>query len=108
MSTLGERLKEERLRIGLNQTEFGKNGDVTKETQSNYERDVRKPNPNYFEKIMTTGVDVKYIMFGKRDINSEDPNSKEGLINSLESELQKIKKGFEGIENLLKSLKEEK
>ena len=41
--TFGERLKEERTRLGLTQSLFAAHGGVVKFTQINYEKDVASP-----------------------------------------------------------------
>lgn len=62
----GTRLSEERKRMSLNQTEFGRIGGVTKTSQINYESGERKPNVDYLQAISAAGVDVQYILTGKR------------------------------------------
>lgn len=62
----GTRLIEERKRMSLNQTEFGKIGGVTKTSQINYESGERKPNVDYLQAISAAGVDVQYILTGIR------------------------------------------
>ena len=62
----GTRLTEERKRMSLNQTEFGKIGGVTKTSQINYESGERKPNVDYLQAISSAGVDVQYILTGVR------------------------------------------
>jgi transcriptional regulator with XRE-family HTH domain len=64
--SFGKRLSEERKRIGLNQTEFGKIGGVTKTSQVNYESGERSPNVDYWQAIASTGADVQYILTGVR------------------------------------------
>ncbi len=64
MSTFCERLKEERNRIGLNQTELGEFGGVKKQAQLKYEKGERFPDSNYLEKIAKAGVDVSYVVTG--------------------------------------------
>ncbi|WP_374518892.1 helix-turn-helix domain-containing protein [Undibacterium squillarum] len=66
MSTFFERLKEERKRLGLNQTDFAGIGSVTKETQIKYENGTRKPDSEYLEAIFKNGVDVAYLISGIR------------------------------------------
>lgn len=63
--SLGERLAEERKRMKLNQTEFGKIGGVTKTTQLNYEADDRSPNVDYWQAIAAKGADTHYILTGE-------------------------------------------
>ncbi len=66
MSKFGDRLKEERKRLGLNQTDFAAFAGVTTETQSNYERGSRKPDSEYLEAIAMHDVDVAYVLTGHR------------------------------------------
>ncbi|MFG0678589.1 XRE family transcriptional regulator [Delftia sp. WSY_7] len=65
-STFFARLRDERRRLELNQSEFGSIGGVTKETQSNYETGARKPNSDYLEALSTHGVDVGFLFTGVR------------------------------------------
>lgn len=62
--SFGQRLSEERKRIGLNQTEFGRIAGVTKTSQVNYESGERSPSVDYWQAIATAGVDVQYIITG--------------------------------------------
>lgn len=66
MSNFHERLREERKRLGLNQTDFSAFAGVTTETQSNYERGSRKPDSEYLEAVAARGVDVGYLLTGTR------------------------------------------
>ena len=63
---IGDRLKEERIRLGLNQAEFGAVAGVTKTTQFNYEKGARSPDSAYLAAIAATGVDVLYVLTGQR------------------------------------------
>jgi len=62
----GERLKEERRRLGFNQEDFGALGGVTKTTQLNYEKGSRHPDAPYLAAIAENGVDVLYVLTGRR------------------------------------------
>lgn len=64
--TFGERLREERKRLGLNQTELALMGGVVKFTQINYEKNERTPDIDYLLKLHNAGVDVYYILTGQR------------------------------------------
>lgn len=64
--SFGERLSEERKRIGLNQKDFSSIAGVTKTSQVNYESGERSPNVNYLQAIESTGVDINYILTGNR------------------------------------------
>lgn len=63
--SFGERLKEERKRLGMNQTEFALLGGVVKFTQINYEKGDNSPNLDYLAKLEAAGVDAYYILTGK-------------------------------------------
>lgn len=63
---IGDRLKEERTRLGLNQTEFASIAGVQKNAQSKYENGERSPDSAYLAAIAAAGVDVLYIITGNR------------------------------------------
>ncbi|WP_046986210.1 XRE family transcriptional regulator [Delftia acidovorans] len=67
-STFFTRLRDERRRLNLNQSDFGSIGGVTKETQSNYETGTRKPNSDYLEALSSHGVDVGFLFTGSRSV----------------------------------------
>ena len=66
MKTFGDRLKEERERLGLSQTDFGAIGGVQKLAQINYEKGPRVPDLTYLAGISAAGADVLYIVTGQR------------------------------------------
>lgn len=70
--SIGERLKEERLRLNLSQEAFGELGGVAKVAQFNYEKDKRKPDAEYLKKLFRHGIDIVYVLTGKRDEFSKD------------------------------------
>lgn len=63
---IGERLRQERERLGLNQTELGARGGVSRKTQFNYETGERLPDAAYLAAVMEAGVDVLYVVTGAR------------------------------------------
>lgn len=65
MSTIGERLRLERERLGLNQTELGERCGVQKRSQINYEKDERSPDALYLVRLGAAGADVGYVLFGR-------------------------------------------
>lgn len=71
MLNIGERLKEERARLGLNQSDFAFVAKVSKTTQFNYEKGERSPDAAYLEAVAAAGVDVLYILTGRRGALSE-------------------------------------
>lgn len=75
--TMGERLKEERQRIGVNQTVMAEKCGVTKNTQLAYEKGDRSPDTSYLASSAALGLDVLYVVTGER---------KPRLVESLNSE----------------------
>lgn len=65
MSSIGTRLRQERERLGLTQTEMGDLAGVTKNTQRLYETDQRSPKADYLALLDVEGVDVGYVLTGR-------------------------------------------
>lgn len=63
---IGGRLKEERERLGKNQTDFAALGGAGRKTQFNYETGERAPDGAYLAAIAAAGADVLYILTGQR------------------------------------------
>lgn len=70
--TIGERLKEERSRLKLSQTDLGAIGGVGKTTQINYEKDAGSPDGRYLAAVAAVGVDVLYVVTGERKPQAAD------------------------------------
>jgi len=66
MSTVFERLREERERLGLVQTDMAEIGGVKKQSQINYESGKRKPDSEYLAAVAERGVDITYVLTGHR------------------------------------------
>jgi transcriptional regulator with XRE-family HTH domain len=66
VSFLGDRLREERERLGYNQTQLAVIGDTTKKSQIDYEKGNSYPKGNYLEAVSKLGIDVQYIITGQR------------------------------------------
>lgn len=66
MSNFSERLKAERKRLGLTQSDLGVAGGVSKGAQLNYESGERSPTAEYLQGIALIGVDVGYLLTGNR------------------------------------------
>lgn len=64
--SIGERLREERSRLGLSQAELGEAGGVQKQAQLKYEKGDRQPDALYLEAVAAAGVDVLYVLTGER------------------------------------------
>ena len=62
--SFGQRLRQERVRLGLTQAQLADVGAVQRTTQHIYESDVRSPDIRYLERIKNAGVDVAYLVLG--------------------------------------------
>lgn len=67
MSGFGARLREERKRLGLSQPAFAELGGAKKHSQINYEADRRAPDSDYLSALARHGVDVLYLLTGRRE-----------------------------------------
>jgi transcriptional regulator with XRE-family HTH domain len=65
-SGVGERLREERERLGKNQTDFGISAGVSRGTQKAYELESSSPDVRYLSGLQELGVDVHYVLTGSR------------------------------------------
>ncbi|WP_127959989.1 helix-turn-helix domain-containing protein [Serratia microhaemolytica] len=77
----GERIKEERERIGLSQMAFGEMGGVKKLAQLKYEKGERAPDTTYLSAIAKIGADVQFIVTGVRSTTALTKDEEE-LLNS--------------------------
>ncbi|TKC83447.1 helix-turn-helix transcriptional regulator [Trinickia terrae] len=80
MDTVGKRLREERLRVGLSQDEFAAIGGLGRKSLGLYESDERAPDTNFLLALRGIGVDVWYVLTGQTLVDS---------LTSEESELVK-------------------
>lgn len=69
--SVGNRLKEERKRLGLTQEAIGLACGVAKRTQILFEQDAHVPGGAYFAAADELGMDVAYVLVGRRDRLSE-------------------------------------
>ena len=65
-SEIGLRLKEERERLGLKQADYGRFGDWPVRTVSSWEAGKTTPKAEFFADIEPLGLDVNYIITGRR------------------------------------------
>ncbi|MGS0943737.1 helix-turn-helix domain-containing protein (plasmid) [Pseudomonas luteola] len=63
--TVGSRLRAERNRLGMNQSQLAEIGGVTKNTQANYEKDDKSPDSAYLLAVAEVGVDIVFVLTGK-------------------------------------------
>lgn len=81
LSGVGERLREERDRLGLNQTDFGIAAGVSRGTQKAYELESSSPDVRYLAALQDMSVDVHFILTGKRcSIDAANLSEEESLV----------------------------
>lgn len=66
MRSIGEILKEERQRLGMNQDDFAAVGGLKRRAQTLYEQNERAPDALYLRALAEIGVDVNYILTGEK------------------------------------------
>lgn len=64
--SIGERLREERERLGYSQSAIGAVGGVKKLAQLKYEQGERYPGADYLAALAKIGADTLYIVTGER------------------------------------------
>lgn len=83
MCIFGQRLREERLDLGLTQGKLAEIGGVALRAQQNYESGERAPDLRYLERISRIGVDVNYVVTGNRVSTVVEYNEKPDAIDSI-------------------------
>lgn len=105
LSGVGERLREERDRLGLSQAQMGEIGSVGKTTQLKYEKEGSYPDAAYLAAVAQAGVDVLYVLTGQRT-----PRKEEGLSEREKAVLDNFRSLPEGdqasVQRLTNALKE--
>jgi transcriptional regulator with XRE-family HTH domain len=61
----GPRLRDERKRLGMTQTEFAAMAGVQRLAQGQYEGETRAPNVHYLSAIAAGGANLIYLLFGQ-------------------------------------------
>ncbi|HGM7876710.1 TPA: helix-turn-helix domain-containing protein [Pseudomonas aeruginosa] len=79
MSSIGERLKEERVRLGFSQPAFAGLAETTKKSQIDYEKDLTQPKAGYLAAVARVGADVQYIVTGTISNRGEPLTQDEAL-----------------------------
>jgi transcriptional regulator with XRE-family HTH domain len=59
------RLKQERIRVGLSLPELGAIGGVAADAQDDFETGRQSPLADYLARILSTGIDVVYVLTGR-------------------------------------------
>ncbi|MBW9265193.1 MAG: helix-turn-helix domain-containing protein [Candidatus Thiodiazotropha sp. (ex. Lucinisca nassula)] len=66
----GQRLREERKRLGLSQDALAARGGITRTAQFLYEKGERAPSIEYLAMIHTAGIDFRYILTGEHSASA--------------------------------------
>jgi transcriptional regulator with XRE-family HTH domain len=83
MITVGDRLREERKRLGLSQDDLAGQGGVSRRTQINYESGERSPDAEYLHRVHAAGVDVCYVVVGTREPTAAQASPVSGPVDAL-------------------------
>lgn len=70
---IGLRMKEERERLGLKQADYGRYGDWPVRTVSSWESGKTTPKAEFFADVQALGLDVHYIITGRRSRSGPAP-----------------------------------
>lgn len=105
MDSVGDRLKQERERLGLSQRALGEHGGVQANAQGKYEKGDRSPDAAYLAGIAVAGADVLYIITGRKEPGSEGMLAEdEGLLleqfRAISMEDQRLILGVSGLAHL--------
>lgn len=80
----GSRLREERDRLGLTQAQLAVAAGVQRLAQGQYENEVRSPTVRYLAAIGEKGIDLSYVLFGRKTLlSSEETRSVEKQVFEL-------------------------
>lgn len=93
--SVGQRLKEEREVKGLSQTQFAEACGATKRMQIYFEADNNMPGGSYLVAAADLGVDVQYVLTGRRGIERVHVPIDESLLSAC----------IEGVEEGLRQTK---
>ncbi len=79
ISTIGERLRAERERLGFSQEAMAAIADVTRKTFGGYESDTRSPDALALAAWARAGLDLLFVVTGSRDYSPPPPLSRDEL-----------------------------
>lgn len=66
MVSIGERIREERKKLQLSQSDFAKSAGCSRNAQAVYERNESLPGAAYLLSLSSLGIDAQYILTGHR------------------------------------------
>ena len=62
----GDRIRSERRRLEMTQTQFAQATGISQATQVGYENGAHLPNVHYLNRASALGVDIVFVVLGKR------------------------------------------
>lgn len=94
---IGARLRQERERLGLSQTQLAETGGVTQNTQYLYEAGKRSPDGNYFSAVSALGVDVAFVLAGPNLLKVEITPREIALIDRYRLSHKDVQRGVDAL-----------
>lgn len=98
---LGERLRQERRRLGLTQEELANSAGIHRRTQTNYELGKTEPDMAYFQALRRVGLDATYVQTGTKSSPGDEQSSATerlflALCDALQIPLDKVHSAISG------------
>lgn len=90
---IGSRLREERERLDMSQSDFAAWGDASKRSQIEWEKGSQVPNAEFLAKVGAKGVDVQYVLTGVRGVS----------VAQVEQDLARLSDAWETLELALEA-----
>lgn len=99
---VAERLRQERARLDLSQSDLASAGGVSLRTQAAWEKGDQSPNADYLVAVSGLGVDVQFVLTGR--YTWEMPSGGEGGDQALLSrDEQALIKAYNGLQDKAKA-----
>lgn len=80
MVNLGERLRNERVRLGLDQADMAAFGGKSRSSHMRYESGEKTPSIAYLIALAAHGLDVVYVLTGERDATVSRMSAEESAL----------------------------
>lgn len=102
--SFGERLRSERLRIGMQQLELAEACAVARKTLSVWEKGEQTPNAAILSRMAEAGMDVLYVVTGRRAGHSETTlaPAERALLQAWRDSNEKGRAALEAVAEVLK------
>ncbi len=85
MSTIGSRIKEERVRLGMTQPQFAEASISSKRALIEWEKNATSPSTVQLSALHHIGADVLYIVTGRREANVPERIDAHRLATAIEA-----------------------